>query len=255
MLVTPGATAYLFTDRFDRMTLLAITSSVLASLLGVIISYWSDSSTAGCIVLVQTGLFLLAFLFARATASFANTLKLAPDMGQPAKVWAVNQLRRRQQQTSRQPVVALELIGCELVTCRRDEQLIEVFAAKAAGGDFAARQFHAGQLLTTGWIPSGDSRTIMQRNPEHALGVNGHAIGHTAPLRWNLHANRAFVSGISLRIQGESQHLLCWRVNEIKKRRSALQANPLEMVTSERIRRDWRLLSRRQSAPAPVTNS
>jgi manganese transport system permease protein len=64
MLVTPGATAYLLTDRFDRMTLLAIGSSILSSLLGVYISYWTDSSTAGCVVLVQTGLFLLAFLLA-----------------------------------------------------------------------------------------------------------------------------------------------------------------------------------------------
>ena len=64
MLVTPGATAYLLTDRFDRMTWLAIGSSVLSSLLGVYLSYWTDSSTAGCIVLVQTGLFLLAFLLA-----------------------------------------------------------------------------------------------------------------------------------------------------------------------------------------------
>ncbi|MBL6800861.1 MAG: metal ABC transporter permease, partial [Synechococcus sp. BS307-5m-G37] len=59
-----GATAYLLTDRFDRMTWLAIGSSVLSSLLGVYVSYWTDSSTAGCIVLVQTGLFLLAFLLA-----------------------------------------------------------------------------------------------------------------------------------------------------------------------------------------------
>jgi manganese transport system permease protein len=64
MLVTPGATAYLLTDRFDRMTLLAVGSSVLSSVVGVYISYWSDSSTAGCIVLVQTLLFLLAFVFA-----------------------------------------------------------------------------------------------------------------------------------------------------------------------------------------------
>ena len=64
MLVTPGATAYLLTDRFDRMTWLAIGSSVLSSLVGVYVSYWTDSSTAGCIVLVQTGLFLLAFLLA-----------------------------------------------------------------------------------------------------------------------------------------------------------------------------------------------
>ena len=78
MLVTPGATAYLLTDRFDRMTLLAITSSVLASLLGVIISYWSDSSTAGCIVLVQTGLFLLAFLFAPRHGIFRQHPEIGP---------------------------------------------------------------------------------------------------------------------------------------------------------------------------------
>ena len=64
MLVTPGATAYLLTDRFDRMSWLAIGSSIVSSLIGVYTSYWTDSSTAGCIVLVQTGLFVIAFLFA-----------------------------------------------------------------------------------------------------------------------------------------------------------------------------------------------
>jgi manganese transport system permease protein len=46
------------------MTLLAVTSSVLSSVLGVFISYWTDSSTAGCIVLAQTAQFVLAFLLA-----------------------------------------------------------------------------------------------------------------------------------------------------------------------------------------------
>ncbi|MGC6483412.1 MAG: metal ABC transporter permease [Synechococcus sp.] len=64
MLVTPGATAYLLTDRFDRMTVLAVASSVISSVVGVFVSYWTDRSPAGCIVLVQTGLFVLAFLFA-----------------------------------------------------------------------------------------------------------------------------------------------------------------------------------------------
>ncbi len=64
MLVTPGATAYLLTDRFDRMTWIAIGSAMLSSVLGIYWSYWMDASTAGCIVLVQTGLFLLSFLFA-----------------------------------------------------------------------------------------------------------------------------------------------------------------------------------------------
>ena len=64
MLITPGATAYLLTDRFDRMTILAVLSSILSSLLGVYISYWSDIETGGSIVLVQTVIFLIAFFFA-----------------------------------------------------------------------------------------------------------------------------------------------------------------------------------------------
>ncbi len=64
MLITPGATAYLLTDRFDRMTILAVISSSFSSILGVYISYWSDIETGGSIVLVQTFVFLIAFLFA-----------------------------------------------------------------------------------------------------------------------------------------------------------------------------------------------
>ena len=64
MLVTPGATAYRLTDRFDRMTLLAVFSGMLSSVLGLFICYWTDSDPAGCIVLVQTAQFLLAFFLA-----------------------------------------------------------------------------------------------------------------------------------------------------------------------------------------------
>jgi len=64
MLVTPGATAYLLSDRFGPMTLLAVLSALLATLTGVLLSYWLDASTAGCIVLVQTALFLLAVVLA-----------------------------------------------------------------------------------------------------------------------------------------------------------------------------------------------
>jgi manganese transport system permease protein len=64
MLVTPGATAFLLTDRFDRMNLYAVALAMLATGLGVIVSYWLDASTAGCIVLVQTGLFLVTMVLA-----------------------------------------------------------------------------------------------------------------------------------------------------------------------------------------------
>ncbi|MGB5134556.1 MAG: metal ABC transporter permease [Prochlorococcaceae cyanobacterium] len=64
MLVTPGATAYLLTDRFDRMTALAVLSAVSATVLGIYASYWLDASTAGCIVVVQTLQFLLVMVLA-----------------------------------------------------------------------------------------------------------------------------------------------------------------------------------------------
>lgn len=64
MLVTPGATAYLLTDSFGVMALLAVASGILSSLLGAYISYWSDASPAGCIVVAQTLLFVMAMVFA-----------------------------------------------------------------------------------------------------------------------------------------------------------------------------------------------
>ena len=79
MLITPGATAYLLTDRFDQMTLLAVISSSLSSILGVYISYWSDIETGGSIVLVQTLIFLIAFLFAPRYGIFKNQSLISND--------------------------------------------------------------------------------------------------------------------------------------------------------------------------------
>jgi len=64
MLITPGATAYLLTDKFDRMSIISVVSSIVSSLLGIYLSYWFDIETGGSIVLVQTFIFLIAFLFA-----------------------------------------------------------------------------------------------------------------------------------------------------------------------------------------------
>ena len=78
MLITPGATAYLLTDRFDRMTILAVLSSVISSVIGVYISYWSDIETGGSIVLVQTVIFLFAFLFAPRYGILKTNSSLTP---------------------------------------------------------------------------------------------------------------------------------------------------------------------------------
>jgi manganese transport system permease protein len=64
MLITPGATAYLLTDRFDRMLMIATASGVFSSVVGTYVSYYLDGATGGCIVVLQTLLFVVAMLFA-----------------------------------------------------------------------------------------------------------------------------------------------------------------------------------------------
>ena len=64
MLVTPGATAYMLSDDFDKMTLIAATSGVFSGVMGTYISYYLDAATGGCIVVLQTLLFVIAMIFA-----------------------------------------------------------------------------------------------------------------------------------------------------------------------------------------------
>ncbi len=64
MLITPGATAYLLTDKFDNMTIISVLSAIISSIIGIYISFWFDLETGGSIVLAQTFIFLFAFLFA-----------------------------------------------------------------------------------------------------------------------------------------------------------------------------------------------
>jgi manganese/iron transport system permease protein len=64
MLVTPGATAYLLTDRFAKMIGLAVTMGASTSIVGAYASYFFDGSTGGCIVTLQSFLFVLALIFA-----------------------------------------------------------------------------------------------------------------------------------------------------------------------------------------------
>jgi manganese/iron transport system permease protein len=64
MVVTPGATAYLLTDRFPRLIVLSVAIGVITSAAGAYVSYFLDGATGGVIVMFQTLLFLLAFFFA-----------------------------------------------------------------------------------------------------------------------------------------------------------------------------------------------
>lgn len=64
MVVTPGATAYLLTDRFSRLLIISVIIGALSSAIGAWVSYFLNGETGGVIVTLQTLIFLIAFLFA-----------------------------------------------------------------------------------------------------------------------------------------------------------------------------------------------
>ena len=64
MVVTPGATAYLLTDRFGRLIAISVAIGTLTSFAGAWASYFIDGATGGIIVVLQTLIFLAAFFLA-----------------------------------------------------------------------------------------------------------------------------------------------------------------------------------------------
>lgn len=64
MVVTPGATAYLLCDRFPRLIVTSVAIGTGTSFAGAYISYFLDGATGGVIVILQTLIFLAAFLLA-----------------------------------------------------------------------------------------------------------------------------------------------------------------------------------------------
>ncbi|ONM47068.1 hypothetical protein B0T44_17640 [Nocardia donostiensis] len=64
MLIIPGATAYLLTDRFGRMLLIAPALSACCAVVGLYLSYHLDTASGGMIVVTQGIAFTLVYLFA-----------------------------------------------------------------------------------------------------------------------------------------------------------------------------------------------
>jgi manganese/iron transport system permease protein len=77
MLVTPAATAYLFTPRFSYMIAVSAGIGALAAVLGIYLSYYLDVASGAAIILVATAIFL---------AAFAITGLPRKGAGQPGKV-------------------------------------------------------------------------------------------------------------------------------------------------------------------------
>ena len=85
MLVTPGATAYLLTDRFDRMLMISVAASVSSCVLGTYFSYHFDVSTGGSIVVILTVFFVLAMVFAPKYGIFAQQFRQRAHNNQLSK--------------------------------------------------------------------------------------------------------------------------------------------------------------------------
>lgn len=64
MLIIPGATAQLLTDRFTRMLMIAPVIATGCAVLGIYLSYYWDASSGGMVVLVQGAMFAVVYLCA-----------------------------------------------------------------------------------------------------------------------------------------------------------------------------------------------
>ncbi len=84
MVVTPGATAYLLTDRFPRLIAVSVAVGSLSSFAGAYLSYFLDGATGGIIVVLQTLVFLTAFVFAPKHGMLAARRKARATLGESA---------------------------------------------------------------------------------------------------------------------------------------------------------------------------
>ena len=61
MVITPGATAYLLTDKFKTLIKIAVALGAITGFVGVYLSYYLDGATGGVIVTLQTFVIFISF--------------------------------------------------------------------------------------------------------------------------------------------------------------------------------------------------
>jgi manganese/iron transport system permease protein len=94
MLIAPGAIAFLIARSFSAMLATAVTIAVVASFLGVYLSFFIDSAPAPTIVLLMTIAFIAAFVFVTGKTARLQRREAAlaiapsePEGGQP-RTWS-----------------------------------------------------------------------------------------------------------------------------------------------------------------------
>ncbi|MCZ4274435.1 metal ABC transporter permease [Rhodococcus sp. BGS-1C] len=80
MLITPGATAYLLTQRFGQMLLLAPAIGIGCAIVGIYVSFYLDVSSGGTVVLAQGTVFTLAYLFSPSQGIVMRRLRRPADI-------------------------------------------------------------------------------------------------------------------------------------------------------------------------------
>lgn len=78
MLIIPGATAYLLTDRFTTMLMIAPVISAASSVAGIYLSYWVDAASGGLVVVVQGTVFALVYLFSPRQGALPKLMRARP---------------------------------------------------------------------------------------------------------------------------------------------------------------------------------
>lgn len=87
MLIVPGATAYLLTDRLGRMLLYSVLVGALSAVAGYFLAAWFNASIAGAMTAVAGGLFLLALLFSPAHGLLARWMARKKCQTQPTGIY------------------------------------------------------------------------------------------------------------------------------------------------------------------------
>ena len=77
MVVTPGATAYLLTDKFPRLLIISVIIGTLSSFFGAYISYFLNGATGGIIVSILTLIFISSFILAPKHGYFKSKSRAA----------------------------------------------------------------------------------------------------------------------------------------------------------------------------------
>lgn len=82
MVVTPGATAYLLTDRFGWLLVISVSLGAVCAFVGAYLSFFLDGATGGIIVSLQATVFLITFYFAPKHGMRAARRRAAAALGE-----------------------------------------------------------------------------------------------------------------------------------------------------------------------------